>query len=254
MSWPSSSTRPRSGRSTPTSWRTRVVLPAPFGPSSPNTSPGRTVKEMPSLARTGAPRRRRCSRDSSVTTAAGTASSGVGGGTTIPVPVVPAPMQVFSAPSTDVGPVLAGYAARRTLARVRRPMIAVVARVALAGCSGRPPPSSASPSPEAPSSAAPAIALPAGPLRELVPSSKDLPPGMVPILAGTGPRDVRAVAGYSADPTAAQKQLTAHGFRSAYAGQYADPATGRVLSVVVSRFATPAGAAADLAGDLAGST
>jgi hypothetical protein len=77
---------------------------------------------------------------------------------------------------------------------------------------------------------------------------------MVPILAGTGPRDVRAVAGYSADPTAAQKQLSAHGFRTAYVGQYADPATGRVLSVVVSRFATAAGAAADLAGDLAAST
>jgi hypothetical protein len=133
-------------------------------------------------------------------------------------------------------------------------MIAAVASLALAGCSGSSTPSSSSPSPEPPSSAAPAIALPAGPLRELVPSSQDLPPGMVPILAGTGPRDVRAVAGYSADPTTAQKQLTAHGFRTAYAGQYADPATGRVLSVVVSRFATPAGATADLAGDIAGST
>jgi hypothetical protein len=37
-------------------------------------------------------------------------------------------------------------------------------------------------------------------------------------------------------------------------GQYADPATGHVLSVVASRFATPAGAKADLTGDLAASS
>ena len=132
-------------------------------------------------------------------------------------------------------------------------MIALVACLALAGCGGSSAPSAASASPEPPSSAAPEIALPAGPLRELVPASHDLPAGMVPILAGTGPRDVRAVAGYSADPTAAQKQLVAHGFKTSYVAQYADPATGRVLSVVVTRFATPAGATADLTGDLAGS-
>ena len=132
-------------------------------------------------------------------------------------------------------------------------MIAVAAALALAGCGGSSAPSATSPSPEPASSAAPAIALPAGPLRELVPASPDLPAGMVPILAGTGPRDVHAVAGYSADPKTALTQLTAHGFRTAYVGQYADPATGRVLSVVVSRFASAAGAAADLAGDLAGS-
>ena len=124
----------------------------------------------------------------------------------------------------------------------------------LGGCGGSSAPGASSPSPEPPSSAAPAIALPAGPLRGLVPASADLPAGMVPIRAGPGPRARRAVAGYSADPTAAQKQLAAHGFRTAYVGQYADPATGRVLSVVVSRFATAAGAAADLAGDLAAST
>jgi hypothetical protein len=134
-------------------------------------------------------------------------------------------------------------------------VITVLACLALAGCGGSSaaPDAAPSPSPEPPSSAAPDIVLPAGPLRELVPGSRDLPPGMVPILSGTGPRDVKAVAGYSADPAAAEKQLVAHGFRTAYVAQYADPATGRVLSVVVSRFATPAGAAADLAGDLAGS-
>ncbi len=136
-------------------------------------------------------------------------------------------------------------------------MIAVaasaVASIVLAGCGGSSSPPAASSSPEAPSSAAPEISLPAGPLRELVPASRDLPAGMVPILAGTGPRDVKVVAGYSADPPAAQKQLAAHGFQAAYVAQYADPATGRVLSVVVTRFATPAGATADLAGDLAAS-
>ena len=75
----------------------------------------------------------------------------------------------------------------------------------------------------------------------------------MPILAGTGPRDVKVVAGYSADPPAAQKLLVAHGFQTSYVAQYADPATGRVLSVVVTRFATAAGATADLAGDLAAS-
>ena len=140
---------------------------------------------------------------------------------------------------------------------MRGALVAAVAGVVLTGCGGSssPPASSttASPSPEAPSSAAPEISLPAGPLRELVPASRDLPAGMVPILAGTGPRDVRVVSGYSADPAAAQKSLVAHGVQAAYVAQYADPATGRVLSVVVTRFATPAGATADLAGDLAAS-
>ena len=136
---------------------------------------------------------------------------------------------------------------------MRTVVITLLTALALTGCGGSSDAPTASASPEAPSSAAPDIVLPAGLLRELVPSSRDLPPGMVPILSGTGPRDLKAVAGYSADPAAAEKQLTAHGFRAAYVAQYADPASGRVLSVVVSRFATPAGATADLSGDLAGS-
>lgn len=102
--------------------------------------------------------------------------------------------------------------------------------------------------------AVPDIVLPADPLRDLVPRTADLPPGMVPILAGSGPRDAHAIATYSADPKAAGTLLTTHGFRSAYVAQYADPTSGRVLSVVVSRFATAAGATADLATDLAAST
>jgi hypothetical protein len=132
-------------------------------------------------------------------------------------------------------------------------VLALLACLALPACGGDSEPAAqATPSvsTESPSSAAPDIVLPAGPLRELVPESGDLPPGMVPIVAGTGPRDRKAVAGYSADPTKADGLLATHGFRFAYVAQYADPATGRVLSVVVSRFATSSGATADLAGDL----
>ncbi len=129
---------------------------------------------------------------------------------------------------------------------------ALVLGLALSGCSGG---DSAAPSsrPEPPSTAVPDISLPAGPLRDLVPATADLPPGMVPILSGSGTRDADAVAAYSADPVSAKVLLGQHGFTSAYVGQYADPADGRVLSVVVTRFATTAGAAADLAGDLTGS-
>ena len=134
-------------------------------------------------------------------------------------------------------------------------MLALLVCLLLPACSGSDEEPAARPtvSAEPPSSAAPEILLPAGPLRELVPASGDLPAGMVPILAGTGPRDVKAVAGYSADPSKAEKLLAEHGFRNAYVAQYADPATGRVLSVVASRFSTAAGATADLAGDLTAS-
>ena len=67
-------------------------------------------------------------------------------------------------------------------------------------------------------------------------------------------RDVAAIAEYSADPAAARTLLVKHGFTAAYTGQYADPLTGRVLSVVVTQFATAAGARDDLQGDLTAST
>lgn len=126
---------------------------------------------------------------------------------------------------------------------------AILLLVVLAGCGGSTT-STADPTPQPSPPPVPDIVLPAGPLRDLVPRTADLPPGMVAILAGSGPRDARAIAAYSADPAKAAALLTRHGFRSAYVAQYADPATGRVLSVVVTRFGTAAGAAADLAADL----
>lgn len=130
--------------------------------------------------------------------------------------------------------------------------------VLLAGCGGSSAPTTAAPTPARSTGptadGAPDIVLPADPLRDLVPRSSDLPPGLVAILAGSGPRDAAAIAAYSADPTSAAALLTTHGFRSAYVAQYADPATDRVLSVVVSRFSTAAGATADLGADLTAST
>jgi hypothetical protein len=124
---------------------------------------------------------------------------------------------------------------------------------ALSACSSAGSAPTPSPSRAAPA-AVPPVGLPPGPLRDLVPAASDLPPGVVPVVAGSGPRDVATVAGYSADPTQARRLLLAHGFRAAYVAQYADPASGAVLSVVVARFATVAGATQDLDGDLAAST
>jgi hypothetical protein len=138
---------------------------------------------------------------------------------------------------------------------VRLPGVLLLALVV--GCGGSSNPSAAPTSPGssvAASTAVPDIVLPADPLRDLVPRTADLPPGLVAILAGSGPRDAHTIAGYSADPKSAGTLLTQHGFRSAYVAQYADPATGRVLSVVVSRFSTASGATADLDADLKAST
>lgn len=126
----------------------------------------------------------------------------------------------------------------------------------LTACSGGSTPGG-DPAPSTSATASPIavdIVLPADPLRDLVPRTTDLPPGLVAILAGSGPRDAHAIAAYSADPTKAGVLLEQHGFRSAYVAQYADPASGRVLSVVVSRFSTAAGASADLDADLGAST
>jgi hypothetical protein len=133
----------------------------------------------------------------------------------------------------------------------------VLLLVLLAGCGGSSGPAAApasSGSSVTASTAVPDIVLPADPLRDLVPRTTDLPAGLVAILAGSGPRDAHSIAGYSADPKSAGTLLTQHGFRNAYVAQYADLATGRVLSVVVSRFSTAAGATADLDADLSAST
>lgn len=121
-----------------------------------------------------------------------------------------------------------------------------------AGCSGDDAaPPVATPTAVVESAPLPGVALPAGPLVELVPTPQEVPAGMVPLLTATGPRDVKAIAAFSADPAAAEKVLLANGFGQAYAVQYANPDKGNALSVVVTRFATAAGATADLAGDLA---
>jgi hypothetical protein len=142
-------------------------------------------------------------------------------------------------------------------------LLLVLLTVLLSGCGGSSTPAgaarTAAATPDAGAASpggtqVPDIVLPAGALRGLVPATPDLPPGLVPILAGSGPRDAHAIAAYSADPKAAGTLLIRHGFREAYVGQYADPATGRVLSVVASRFATAAGAGADLGADLAASS
>jgi hypothetical protein len=132
---------------------------------------------------------------------------------------------------------------------------ALLLACAVAGCSADEPQAA----PETPSASAlsaplPGITLPPDPLVPLVPTPQEVPSGMVPLLAASGARDAKAIAEFSADPAAAGKTLAAHGFRSAYVAQYAHPTDGRVLSVVVVRFADAAGAKADLDGDVAGSS
>lgn len=130
----------------------------------------------------------------------------------------------------------------------------LTAPVLLAGCSS----GSSGPKvdPQAAASApVPGVTLPPDPLVDLVPRPDEVPAGMVPVIAGSGPRDLQTVAGYSgtgAAATAAAAKLTAHGFSRAYVGLYANPSTMQGLSVVVSSFATAAGAAADFADDQRG--
>lgn len=130
----------------------------------------------------------------------------------------------------------------------------VLAPVLLVGCSG----DGATPSTDpdvAASAPVPGLTLPPDALAALVPQPDEVPAGMVPLPTGSGPRDIGVVAGYSgtgAAATAAKVKLVSHGFVRAYVGQYGNQATAQVLSVVVSEFATSAGATADLADDLGG--
>jgi hypothetical protein len=139
---------------------------------------------------------------------------------------------------------------------ISRAAAALVLVAALtAGCSAEEPTAR----PEKPSASAltaplPGISLPPDALSPLVPQPDEVPAGMVPLLSASGSRDAGAIAEFSSDPGAAAKALAAHGFRSAYVAQYAHPSDGRVLSVVVVRFADAAGAKADLEGDVAGSS
>ena len=121
--------------------------------------------------------------------------------------------------------------------------------VLLGGCGG---PAPATPVREAARSTLlplPGVVLPPGPLLALVPTPDEAPPGMVPLLSASGPRDLAAVAAFSKDAATAAATLTAHGFSGSYVAQYADPTDGRVLTVVASQFRDDAGATADLATD-----
>ncbi|HEX8004246.1 MAG TPA: hypothetical protein VF519_16290 [Mycobacteriales bacterium] len=93
--------------------------------------------------------------------------------------------------------------------------------------------------------------LPAGELRARVLQPDEVSRSLVPIQAQTGTRDLKAIAAFSADPTAAEKSLQQHGFQSAYVVQYADPNAAAVVTNVVTKFATVEGATADLTADLA---
>ncbi len=132
----------------------------------------------------------------------------------------------------------------------RRPLaVLAVLPLLLAGCSG----SDTAVTPGAAASApVPGVTLPPGDLRDLVPTPAEVPAGMVPVLKGSGQRTLDVVAGYSGTGAAATKAaaaLRAHGFQSAYVAQYASQTTGQVLSVLVSQFATAAGATADFVAD-----
>jgi len=133
--------------------------------------------------------------------------------------------------------------------RVPRALAALmVAPVLLVGCSG-----GDGPDPAADASApVPGITLPPGELAALVPTPAEVPAGMVPVVKGSGERDLATVASYSGTgpaASAAATALTKHGFTKAYVAQYANQDTGQVLSVVVSQFATAEGAKADYEDD-----
>jgi hypothetical protein len=98
----------------------------------------------------------------------------------------------------------------------------------------------------------PGVTLPPGALSDLVPSPSEVPAGMVPVVLGSGPRDLDAVAAYSgtgAVKTRAADALRTHGFQQAYVAQYANQTTGQGLTIVISRFATADGATADFSDD-----
>jgi hypothetical protein len=95
-----------------------------------------------------------------------------------------------------------------------------------------------------------AVTLPGGSLATKVLQTDDVPDGLVPILAQTGPADISRIAGFSADSAAAEKSLREHGFDEAYVVQYGDQRSGRFIVNVVSTFDSADGATADLTADL----
>lgn len=143
-----------------------------------------------------------------------------------------------------------------TLRLVKTPAVAglLFAALLVAGCSGGSD-ASATSSDVAASAPVPGVTLPPDELTALVPTPQEVPAGMVPLLAGSGPRTLDVVASYSgtgAAAKAAASRLTAHGFQKAYVAQYANQATAQAVTVLVSQFKDAAGATADLADDLTG--
>ena len=135
--------------------------------------------------------------------------------------------------------------------KTRAPALVLLALVLVPGCSGGSPAVDPSVAASAP---VPGLTLPPDPLATFVPQPEEVPAGMVPLPNGSGARTLDVVAGYSgtgAALAAAKAKLTSHGFSKAYVVQYASESTGQVLSVLVSEFATAAGATADLKDDLA---
>lgn len=128
----------------------------------------------------------------------------------------------------------------RSITRVSASLAAAAALLAAAGCSddngGKLP--------------APAVTLPAGSLEHYVPQPEEVPQGMVPLIQQTGEADIEKLAGFSSDPATARTALAQHGFENGYVVEYADTATGRVITVVVSKFASIQGATADITADL----
>jgi hypothetical protein len=126
----------------------------------------------------------------------------------------------------------------------------------LAGCSSGSSSGAATPTPPPFTAPAPGVTLPPDALSTLVPLPDEVPAGMVLVVKGSGPRDLQTVAGYSGSgasaaqaTAAAAAKLRAHGFQKAYVAQYVNTASGAVISVVASRYATAAGATADYADD-----
>lgn len=119
----------------------------------------------------------------------------------------------------------------------------LLAAALLAGCSDGDPDAT-------PSTPAVVLTLPAGTLSALPVQPNEVPAGLVPILSQTGPADLAKIASFSADPATASQALRDHGFVDAYVATYGDPDSGRIITSVVARFATVAGATADLTGDL----
>lgn len=137
---------------------------------------------------------------------------------------------------------------------LRRPLVALaLVPLLLAACSDDTPKTDPSAAASAP---VPGVTLPPGPMVDLVPAPDEVPAGMVPIIKGSGPRGLAVVASYSGAATRAQAEssLRSHGFQAAYVAQYANQATGQVLSVLVSSFATAQGATSDFSDDQRGTT